>query len=193
MSDPCPKWKTMSIERIIPQATYDKTKDQIVAKRKYPRLKLTGVVSDSLILPSLWRAVFALVLLVAPVRGVAKSPEITILIFEDTNVKSNDLTRLLEEAGYKVVITKDVIDYPKIGAIILNLEHPDQRGLSTLKSFAEMIPEVPVIVIAGSQGHGVEVKELVEFLTQGAFAFVTRPYNREELLTTVARATRALP
>src|SRR5215469_9800532 len=62
-----------------PQATYDKIKDHIVAKQKYPRLKLTGVVSDSLILPSLWRAVFALVLLVAPVRGVAKSSEITIL------------------------------------------------------------------------------------------------------------------
>ena len=34
MNDQRPKRETVSIEQIIPQATYDKIKDQVVAKQK---------------------------------------------------------------------------------------------------------------------------------------------------------------
>jgi CheY-like chemotaxis protein len=63
------------------------------------------------------------------------------------------------------------------GAVILDLGLPDLSGLEVLRGLEEMDPLLPVIVLTAS----VQDSHTVEALRQGAFAYLTKPYNGDEL------------
>src|SRR6185295_6767569 len=70
------------------------------------------------------------------------------------------------------------------GAVILDLGLPDLSGLAVLRGLEEMDPLLPVIVLTAS----VQESHTVEPLRQGAFAYITKPYNRDELKIILRRA-----
>jgi len=73
------------------------------------------------------------------------------------------------------------------GAVILDLGLPDLSGFAVLRGLEELDPLLPVIVLTASA----QDSHTVESLRRGAFAYVTKPYNRDELSITVHRAVDA--
>ena len=63
------------------------------------------------------------------------------------------------------------------GAVVLDLGLPDLSGFAVLRGLEEMDPILPVIVLTAS----IQEQCTVEALRRGAFAYITKPYNRDEL------------
>jgi PAS domain S-box-containing protein len=63
------------------------------------------------------------------------------------------------------------------GAVVLDLGLPDLSGFAVLRGLEEMDPLLPVIVLTAS----IQEHYTVEALRRGAFAYITKPYNRDEL------------
>jgi DNA-binding response OmpR family regulator len=112
-----------------------------------------------------------------------------ILIVDDDPDICIALTDLLEHEGYHVVSvgtgTEAIAkaESRAFGAVILDLGLPDLDGFSVLRALANVDPRLSVIILTAL---GSEQKRLAGL--QQAFAYLTKPYDREELKATVARA-----
>jgi len=95
----------------------------------------------------------------------------------------------LQQNGYKVV-TKDRISTgiravkESTGVVILDLVLPDGSGLDALTDIKEMYPDVTVIVITA---HG-RMESTIDAMKRGAYDYLEKPFDIEELLLTVERA-----
>ncbi len=69
-------------------------------------------------------------------------------------------------------------------AVLLDLGLPDGDGWSVLRSLQDFDPSVPVIILTAYT----TADRTVGSLTQGAFAYLTKPYNRDELRAVLQRA-----
>ena len=113
-----------------------------------------------------------------------------ILVVDDDPDISQALMDFLEYDGYRVDLAgtgSEALTRSKqqsYSAVILDLGLPDLDGLVVLKKLQEHDPSLPVIILtaftapertAGAVGHG-------------AFALLTKPYNREQLRGTLRRA-----
>ena len=74
----------------------------------------------------------------------------------------------------------------RFAAVILNIGLPDINGLPVLRQMQEQVPGLPVIILTGSDSHEVR-RDSIRF---GAFAFLVKPWDRQELKNIVARAVR---
>ena len=111
------------------------------------------------------------------------SPDASILIVDDDPDICLALEDLLRHAGYTVrsVMTGTEAlheaEQGSYGAVILDLGLPDLSGLAVLRGLEEVDPLLPVIVLTAS----VQDSHTVEALRQGALAYLTKPYNGDEL------------
>ncbi|WP_455378027.1 PAS domain S-box protein [Petrachloros mirabilis] len=114
----------------------------------------------------------------------------SILVVEDDPDIVTALRDLLEHDGYAVYVAgtcADAIAQSKarqFNAILLDLGLPDGDGIDVLKEVHSRDASLPVIIITAH----VATDRTVGSLTQGAFAYLTKPYNREELRQTIRRA-----
>ncbi|MBI3854406.1 MAG: sigma-54-dependent Fis family transcriptional regulator [Planctomycetes bacterium] len=74
----------------------------------------------------------------------------------------------------------------EVRSLLLDLRMPGVEGLDLLKEVRDRFPRLPVIMITA---HGT-VKTAVEAMKLGAFDFITKPLDREELLASVGKALR---
>src|SRR6476660_1647729 len=118
------------------------------------------------------------------------SHDSSILIVDDEPDICLAVEDLLRHVGYTVrsVMTGTEAlheaEQHSYGAVILDLGLPDLSGLAVLRELEEMDPLLPVIVLTAS----VQESHTVEPLRQGAFAYITKPYNRDELKIILRRA-----
>jgi len=70
-------------------------------------------------------------------------------------------------------------------AVLLDTGLPDGDGLSVLKHFKNPIASLPVIMLTASTTGDL----CAESLAQGAFSFLVKPYNHNELRLLVRQAT----
>ena len=68
--------------------------------------------------------------------------------------------------------------------VVTDLKMPGMDGLELLSRLAERAPGVPVIVLTA---HG-DVPSAVEAMSRGAFHFLTKPFDNDELRSLVSRA-----
>ena len=118
-------------------------------------------------------------------------PGQVLLVDDDPSV-----LRLLEfelgEAGVTTVAAHDgrqaleLLEKTDIDTVILDLGLPDIQGQELLKRFHESHPEIPVIVLTARD----EVSEAVLCMQLGARDFVTKPFDRARLLTSVHNACK---
>ena len=123
-----------------------------------------------------------------PIGSVAT--KVNILVVDDDPDISQALLDFLEHDGYRVDVAAtgfEALARSKqlpYSAVILDLGLPDVDGLVVLKKLQEHDPQLPIIILtaftapertAGVVGHG-------------AFALLTKPYNREQLRGTLRRA-----
>ncbi len=116
-----------------------------------------------------------------------------VLLVDDEDTLRMSLADDLREAGY------DVLDFPAappaleylrteggVGAIITDWKMPEMDGMSFLRQARQADPDVLVIVITA---YGT-VHTAVEAVKQGAYDYLLKPFDTDELLLTLERALR---
>lgn len=120
-----------------------------------------------------------------------KKMKFTILIVDDEKNIREGLAADFEMDGYNVKVAEngkvalDLISKGDIDLVITDLRMPGGvSGDDVLRHVTRETPGIPVIVLTG---HG-SIDEAVKAMQNGAFNFLTKPLNLEQLEITVKRA-----
>src|SRR5574338_412581 len=114
----------------------------------------------------------------------------TVLVVDDDPDIVLALQDFLDHDGYRVSVAGTCADAllqaraHQYNAVLLDLGLPDGDGSSVLRTLQEQQPQLPVIILTAFTS----TDRTVGSLTQGAFAYLTKPYNRDELRAVLARA-----
>jgi len=114
----------------------------------------------------------------------------SVLLVEDDPDVSLTLEDHLQHEGYtvhRVMTGKEALheaEQNPFGAVILDLGLLDLSGFAVLRGLEELDPLLPVIVLTAS----VQEKHTVGALRRGAFAYITKPFNKEELKIVLRQA-----
>ncbi|HNX20436.1 MAG TPA: sigma-54 dependent transcriptional regulator, partial [Acidobacteriota bacterium] len=113
-----------------------------------------------------------------------------ILVVDDQESIRHFVSKALSDEGYAVQSTgslretRQVLehDVPDLG--IFDLKLPDGTGIELLRELKQTHPEIPVILMTAFG----EIETAVEAMSAGAYWFVKKPFQNEELLALAARA-----
>ncbi len=114
----------------------------------------------------------------------------SILVVDDQDSIRHFVGKALEEDGYTVQTTgslretRQVLEHDMPDLAILDFKLPDGNGIELLREIKRQQPEVSVILMTAFG----EVDTAVEAMSAGAFWFVKKPFQNDELLALVARA-----
>jgi two-component system NtrC family response regulator len=114
----------------------------------------------------------------------------TILIADDDENLRRVLEFQLQEAEYNVVVAGDggqafdLFTTSDIDSVITDLRMPKISGLELLEKIKEINAEIPVIVVTAFG----EIETAVAAVKAGAFDYINKPFNRDEILLTLERA-----
>lgn len=124
-------------------------------------------------------------------RQIVKSKTKKTILLADDDV---NLRRVLEfqltEAGYKVSAASDgeraleIFSGGDFDCVVTDLRMPKLSGLELLEKIKTANAEIPVIVITAFG----EVETAVTAMKAGAFDYINKPFNRDEILLTLERA-----
>ena len=115
--------------------------------------------------------------------------EKTILLVEDDRTSRRVTTQFLERKGFSVIKASNGAEGLRhltegVAAIVTDLAMPKMDGMELLRAAREEAPHTPVIMITGQGSEAVAV----EALKAGAFHYLTKPVNPEELLNLLHQA-----
>jgi PAS domain S-box-containing protein len=119
-----------------------------------------------------------------------EAPSYTVLVVEDNPDIVVSLQDLLTHDGYIVHTAGSCagalaqLNAYHFNAVLLDLTLPDGDGLEVLATIQQLDPHLPVVIVTASTA----TEKTVGSLTRGAFAYLTKPYHREELRQTLRRA-----
>ena len=114
----------------------------------------------------------------------------TILVVDDQDSIRHFVSKTLEEDGYTVLTTgsvretRQVLEHDMPDMMLLDLKLPDGTGIELLREVKRLQPEVPIILMTAFG----EVETAVEAMSAGAYWFVKKPFQNDELLALVGRA-----
>jgi DNA-binding NtrC family response regulator len=114
----------------------------------------------------------------------------TILVIEDKESMLDMLTQTLEAEGYQVVPARDGAEGIKkladgsIALVLTDLKLPKKDGFEVLKAVKEDNPLLPVIVMTAFG----TIETAVRAVKQGAYDFLTKPFDMDHLLVLIRRA-----
>ena len=120
-----------------------------------------------------------------------KKAQFPVLVADDDSSIRRLLKYSLEKIGMSVVVATDGTEAmalmdDSILSVLLDLKMPGASGTECLTFIKEKYPEIPVIMISGVG----QVSEAVAAMKQGAFEYVTKPFELDELLCLVQRTVR---
>ncbi len=112
-----------------------------------------------------------------------------LLVVDDETTVRRVLQRILEGAGYEVttaangVEALEVITGQEVEGILLDVMMPGMSGLEVLGQLATERPDICVIIITAVS----ETRTAVEALKAGAYDYITKPFDRDEVVISVNR------
>jgi nitrogen regulation protein NR(I) len=115
-----------------------------------------------------------------------------VLIVDDEPNLRKILSAQLSRDGYEVMTAEDgeqglaLLKEHHIDLVITDLKMPKVDGMTLLRRALELEPELPIILITA---HGT-IDTAVEALKSGAFDFVTKPFDKDEVRQIVAKALK---
>lgn len=118
--------------------------------------------------------------------------ETRILIVDDEQVVRESLKHWFEEDGYNVEVSEDafnvlqVLQPDKWDIMLVDIKMPKMSGLELLERVKAIDPECIVVIITAYAS----VPTAVEALKNGAFDYVTKPIDPEELSHLIAKAVK---
>ncbi len=114
----------------------------------------------------------------------------TILVIEDKESMLDMLKQTLEAEGYRVIAAKDgaegikKLSDERIGVVLTDLKLPKKDGFEILTAVKDDNPLLPVIVMTAFG----TIETAVKAVKQGAYDFLTKPFDTEHLLVLIKRA-----
>ena len=118
------------------------------------------------------------------------SPKAKILIVDDNAGMRTSLAGVLEDAGYRVYMSPDgshalsQLMGEQFNIVIIDIKLPDISGMKVLEAVKEFNPHIEVIIMTAYA----EVDTAVCAMNEGAYAYVVKPFNMEELKVIIGRA-----
>ena len=113
-----------------------------------------------------------------------------ILVVDDELHVRKTLTIILERAGYIVQAVEDgteaieMLSKSVYELVLCDLRMPRIDGMEVLHALKQIQPDTPLIMITA---HGT-IENAVDAMRQGAYYYITKLYNAEELLILVEKA-----
>ncbi len=117
-------------------------------------------------------------------------PNVSVLIIDDEADMCDMISHVLSQAGYTTYLATngnaglELFHKKSPGVVILDLRMPEIDGMEVLRQIKTANHEIPVIIITA---HG-EVRSAVEAVKLGAYDFLNKPFDNEEIVLTVKRA-----
>src|SRR5512141_1716239 len=117
----------------------------------------------------------------------------TILVIEDKESMLDMLRQTLEAEGYQVVLARDgaegikKLSDERIGLVLTDLKLPKKDGFEVLKAVKADNPLLPVIVMTAFG----TIETAVKAVKQGAYDFLTKPFDTDHLIVLIKRALDA--
>ena len=114
-----------------------------------------------------------------------------VLVADDELNMRRVLEAILRREGYEVVTAANGLDAVSemnrdIHTVITDLKMPGLDGMGLLRKLQQDFPEVPVVMITA---HG-SVESAVEAVKLGAFDYLEKPFEQEQIRQIVAKALR---
>ena len=117
----------------------------------------------------------------------------TILVVDDQPTVVYSLKRLLQMEGYQVITAEDGRGAIKLAAsrkpdlVIMDVRMPGMDGLTALARIKKEQPQVQVIMMTAYS----TIDKAIEAMKQGAFDYLAKPFDNEELLSRVRDALKS--
>jgi DNA-binding NtrC family response regulator len=115
----------------------------------------------------------------------------TLLIIEDEERMRRLLELVLKPEGYDLLLAasgeegiKLLIERPDLDLILTDLQLGKRSGLDVLEEAKKSRPDIPVLIVTG---YGT-VKSAVEAMRKGAYDYISKPVDHDELKILIARA-----
>ncbi len=127
-----------------------------------------------------------------PIRATTFPVAHVLIVDDEPNIR-RILAAMLKRDGYEVTTAADgeqglaVLQRTPVHVVVTDLVMPRLGGMELLARVRAEFPDIPVIVITA---HGT-VDNAVAALKAGAFDYVTKPFEQEELRKVIAKAARA--
>jgi len=113
-----------------------------------------------------------------------------VLVIDDEARSKDALKRILTRKGYFVKTAErgsqaiELLKQENFGLIITDLMMPEMSGIDVLRQAKALNPDIEVIIVTASA----TVKSAIEAMREGAFDYIPKPINSEELLLSVNKA-----
>ena len=113
-----------------------------------------------------------------------------ILIVDDEEIVVRSTVRVLESGGYALQTARDgaealqKVDEAQYDVVILDVMMPNMNGLEVLRRVKEAHPDIEVIMFTGLA----QIETAVNCMKLGAFDYLAKPFDPEELRLAVTRA-----
>jgi signal transduction histidine kinase/FixJ family two-component response regulator len=120
--------------------------------------------------------------------------DIQVLVVDDERNIREGSQRILSRVGFEVLKAStglealDLLEKQIIPIILLDLKMPGMDGMEVLKRIRQLDEEILVIVITGYA----TVETAIEAMKQGAYDFIPKPFEPEQLRIVVNRAAEKL-
>lgn len=116
-----------------------------------------------------------------------------ILIIDDEKDMQSVLACLVKSEGYEAVVAgngntalKEISTHSP-DLILLDIRLPGIDGMTLLKRIREIDRNIIIIMITG---HG-DIKDAVRAMKLGAFDYITKPFNNEDIIAAIKNALQA--
>jgi two-component system response regulator HydG len=124
--------------------------------------------------------------------GEAGIENALVLVADDDPCTRHLLRRCLQAAGFRVIEASDgqeAMDRmtETVGAALFDLKMPRGTGFDCLRFVREHFPDTSALVISASG----QIHDAVEAMKQGAFDYLTKPVDSDELIPRVQQAVRS--
>ncbi len=123
-----------------------------------------------------------------------KKQSLSILIVDDEESVRNSLQNWFQEDGYHVNVAKDAhdalgkLDHDTWDIILLDIRMPGMDGLELQKRINEISKNIIVIIMTAYAS----VETAVQALKAGAFDYIVKPFNPEDLSRLVRNAAKQI-
>ncbi|MFI5012538.1 MAG: sigma-54-dependent transcriptional regulator [Hyphomicrobiales bacterium] len=116
----------------------------------------------------------------------------TVLIVDDEARLAELLSASIADRGYRTVVCSsaeealDAFDPVTIDLVISDLRMPGLDGRSLLHEIRTRAPDMPVVLITAYTS----MRDAVEMIKEGAFDYISKPFEMDEILATLERALK---